>query len=385
VAAQPITPRELNRATLARQFLLTRERRPVLDAIAALAGLQAQNARDPFVGLWTRLEDFRREELLQLIHTREVTRATLMRATLHLVTTADYERMRPLLQHDLVAEWRSVRRRAALEPDVPEVLAAAESFFAEPHTFAEFRPLLEALKPGRQADVLAYAVRTHLPLAEMPDAKAAWGFAGNAPFRTAESWLGRPLGATASPRDLVLRYLAAFGPASAADVRAWSGMTSQRVREAFDGLRSELVVLPGQRGALLFDLPDAPRPAAETPVPPRLLPGFDNLLFAWRDRSRVMSEEHRRRLSAPPLMHPSLLLDGFVAGDWRIEEQGGREKAGSPRRRGRSDPGGRVRMVIGLFHEVSKFDQEAVVHEAERLLRFLKPDALAYAVDVLRS
>jgi hypothetical protein len=244
VVGQPLTLRELNRAVLARQLLLSRQRRLVLDTIEALAGLQAQNPAGPFIGLWSRLEDFRRDDLLSLIHGRRVTRATMMRATLHLVSTTDYEWLRPVLQAELVAEWGSVQRRRALEPDVPEVVAAARSFFAEPHTFGDFRPLLEELKPGRDANVLAYAVRTHLPLAQVPNEKTDWGYAGNAPFLTAASWLGRPLTARASPRDLVLRYLAAFGPGSAADVRAWSGMTSGRVREALNGLRSELLVFP---------------------------------------------------------------------------------------------------------------------------------------------
>ena len=384
VAGQTPTVCELNRAALARQLLLFRQRRPLLDAIEALAGLQAQNPRDPFIGLWSRLEGFQREELLKAIHTQEVTRATLMRVTLHLVTTADYERFRPVLGDDLAAEWGSVRRRAALLPDVPEVVAAARPFFAEPHTFGEFRPLLEALKPGRDANVLAYAVRTHLPLVEVPSAKAEWGFAGNAPFTTAESWLGRPSGSMASPRDLVVRYLAAFGPASAADVRAWSGMTTQRVGRALDQLRSELLVFPGQRKTELFDLPDAPRPPAETPAPPRFLPGFDNLLLAWQDRSRVMSEEHRKRLATPPLMHPSFLLDGFVAGEWRIEKRGMKESSSRPRHRGQSTAGRQVRLIIEPFAAVSSADEEALAQEGGRLISFLEPDAQAYSVKILR-
>ena len=184
---------------------------------------------------------------------------------------------------------------------------------------------------------------------------------------SAEEWLGRPLGVMASPADLIRRYLAAFGPASAADVRAWSGMTTQRVGRALDELRADLLVFGRQGKTELFDLPDAPVRLPRHRRRP-VLPGFDNLLLAWRDRSRIMSEEHRRRLAAPP-HRPGFLLDGFVAGEWRIEKSDGSESASRARHRALSTADRKVRLVIEPFAKVSRADQEALAQEGERLLK----------------
>ncbi|HMK92334.1 MAG TPA: crosslink repair DNA glycosylase YcaQ family protein, partial [Thermoleophilia bacterium] len=235
MADETITLRGLNRAALARQQLLARQRRPILETIEALAGLQAQLPSAPFVGLWSRLEGFRRDELLDLIRDRQVVRATMMRATLHLTTAADYWFLRPALQTGLVAEYNSLARRRALAGEVATAVAAARRFFAEPHTFDEFRRLLEEHHPGVDLQALAYGVRTHLPLVQEPSGRAPWGYPGKPRFVTAESWLGQAIPETAPPRDLILRYLGAFGPARAADLQSWAGMPP--LRDAFDELR----------------------------------------------------------------------------------------------------------------------------------------------------
>ena len=359
-----LTRRDLNRATLARQLLLSRSEGPVLDTVEQLVGLQAQLPAAPFVGLWSRLEAFGRDELRELIEQRHVVRATMMRATLHLVTASDYWLLRPTLQSALAHQYGTVLGHRTKEIDLPSALEAAQSFFATPHTFSEFREVLERLGAGADIRALAYGVRTHVPLIQVPSPAAAWGYPGSTRFVTAQSWLGRPLPEETSLPELIVRYLAAFGPARAIDIQAWGGFPP--LRDELEKLRSELVVFPGERGGELFDLPEAPRPAADVPAPPRFLPEFDNLLLAWKDRSRVIAEGHLRRIMATPvLMHPTFLLDGFVAGTWKLEGQG--EAA---------------TLAIEPFAPVSTADRDALVSEGERLARFMDPAAQSVQVTV---
>ena len=352
-----MTMRELNRAALARQHLLSRQRRPVLETIEELVGLQAQVPAAPFVGLWSRIEGFRAAALRELIGQRHVVRATMMRATLHLVTASDYWLLRPALQDGLSHQYDAVLRRRSLGPDVPAAVAAGRQFFAEPRTFGEFRGRLEELAPDQDMGALAYAVRTHLPLVQVPSPSAPWGYPGASRFVTAETWFGKPIAERAPLRELILRYLAAFGPARATDIQAWAGLPP--LRDSLDELRPELVVLRDERGGELFDLPEAPLPAADTPAPPRFLPSFDNLLLAWKDRSRVIADEHRPRIMiSPVLMHPTFLLDGFVAGTWRLD------KVKSA-----------VTLAVTPFEPLSSADRERLAKEGERLARFVEPKA----------
>ena len=190
-ADRVLTLRELNRATLARQMLLERQAMSALQAVENLAGLQAQVASPPYVGLWTRLRDFRREELTRLMEERRVVRATLMRATLHLMTAEDYLLLRPALQQALTRSMNSIAGKRLDGLDVGPLVAASRAFFEEePRTFADLRPLLSELEPERDQSALAYAVRTHLPLVQEPSG-GTWGYSGKAPFTTAEKWLGK--------------------------------------------------------------------------------------------------------------------------------------------------------------------------------------------------
>jgi hypothetical protein len=168
-----LTLRELNRATLARQMLLERQSIPALDAVERLAGLQAQVPSPPYVGLWTRLRDFRPEELTRLMEERLVVRATLMRATLHLMTAEDYLLLRPALQPALTRSMNSIARKRLEGVDLDRLVGAAREYFeTEPHPFADFRPLLAELEQDRDQSALAYAVRTQLPLVQVPSGGA---------------------------------------------------------------------------------------------------------------------------------------------------------------------------------------------------------------------
>src|SRR5215218_10668397 len=251
-------------------MLLERQTSPALDAVERLAGLQAQVPSPPYVGLWTRLGDFRREELTRLMEERQVVRATLMRATLHLVTAEDYLLLRPALQPALTRSMNSIAGKRLEGLDLDRLVEAAREYFErEPRPFADFRPLLSELEPKRDPSALAYAVRTELPLVQVPTG-GVWGYAGKVPFTTAEKWLGRSLSSSEDPRGLVLRYLAAFGPATVRDVQTWSGRT--QLKQSVEEIKAGLRIFSDERGNELLDLPDAPLPSGDTPAPlrPRL-------------------------------------------------------------------------------------------------------------------
>jgi hypothetical protein len=348
-----LTLRELNRATLARQMLLDRQAMPALQAVEGLAGIQAQLASPPYVGLWTRLQNFRREELTRLMEERQVVRATLMRATLHLMTAEDYLLLRPALQPALTRSMNSIAGKRLDGLDVGRLVAASREFFGEePRTFADLRPLLSELEPDRDQSALAYAVRTHLPLVQVPSG-GMWGYSAKAPFTTAERWLGRPLSGSEEPRDLVLAYLAAFGPATVRDVQTWSGR--MQLKQSLEEMRPELRTFRDERGDELFDLPDAPLPSGDIPAPPRFVPDYDNLVLSHVDRRRVISEEHRKKvfLSAARV-RATFLIDGFVRGAWKVEKI--RKTA---------------TLQIEPFEPLSKGDRASLREEGERLVRFL--------------
>ena len=220
--AESITNRQLGRATLARQMLLARESVPVAEAVERLCGLQAQEARPPFVGLWTRLEGFRAEDLRLALHEREVVRATMMRATLHLVSAGDYLATRTALQPAMTAAMSALRGRDQ-GLDLDELLPVARGLVEqEPRRFDELRTLLQETFPEVNERALGYAVRLHLPLVMVPSGDR-WGFPRASAFTLADGWLGGESSSSESPEPLVRRYLAAFGPATAADVQTWSG------------------------------------------------------------------------------------------------------------------------------------------------------------------
>ena len=348
-----LTLRELNRATLARQMLLDRQAIPVLDAVERLAGLQAQVTSPPYVGLWTRLRDFRREDLTRLMEERQVVRATLMRATLHLMTAEDYLLLRPALQPALTRSMNSIAGKRLDGLDVDRLVGAAREYFErEPHPFADLRPLLSELEPDRDPSALAYAVRTSLPLVQVPSG-GVWGYSGKAPFTTAERWLGRALSGSEDPRRLVLKYLAAFGPAMVRDVQTWSGR--MQLKQPVEELRAELRTFRDERGNELLDLPDAALPPEDTPAPPRFVPDYDNLVLSHADRGRVISDEHRKKvfLSAARV-RATFLIEGFVRGAWKVEKT--RKTA---------------TLVIEPFEPISTEDRAALSDEGERLVRFL--------------
>src|SRR5215218_6399262 len=357
-----LTRRRLNRATLARQMLLQRERGSAVEVVERICGMQAQEPRPPFPGLWTRLHGFRREDLHRELHDRAIVRGTLMRGTLHLMSAADYVAHRITLQPMLTRSLALLGPRAeGLVAE--EVLPVARALLSErPRTFGELRQALVEAFPGINDRALGFTVRMSLPLVMIPT-EDRWGFPADSRFGLAESWLGTPISHEANPVALILRYLAAFGPATAADVQQWSGL--QAIKPVLESLRPRLALFRDERGRTLFDLPNAPRPAEETPAPPRFLPEFDNLVLSHADRTRVLGNEHRRLvLGAKNGRIPAtFLVDGWIAGTWRAE----RKKQAAT-------------LVITPFAALPKSTAVALAEEGDALLRFLEDDATTFDV-----
>ncbi len=357
-----LSQKALNRALLARQMLLAREAVPPLEAIQRLVGLQAQQAQPPYVGLWTRVEGFERAMLHALLHSRDVVRSTLMRGTLHLMGATDYVALRSSLQPGLTAGMNAVLRDRVKDMDIPGLVAEARKIFrANSGTFTELRTALIDRFPEADERAMGYAVRTHLPLVSVPD-ESEWGFRADAPFADAESWLGRAPGGEAQTQSLVLRYLAAFGPATATDIQTWSGLSG--LRGILEELRPNLLTFRDDRKRELFDLPEAPRPSEDSPAPVRFLPGFDNLILSHADRTRIIADEHRPRVTTKNLLVlPTFLVDGFVAGLWKCT----RVKKSAT-------------LTLTPFTPLSATVKKQLTKEGERLARFLEPAADSQAI-----
>lgn len=344
--------RALNRAYLARQALLSRQRRPALEMVEHLVGLQAQAPFPPYYGLWTRLADFEPAELSRLLLDREVVRIVVMRGTVHLVSAADAAPLRALTQPVLDRDLRgNTTHTPQLEGiDLAALAAEARELLRDrPLSTGELTSLLGERRPGRDGRALVYAVRNLLPLVQVPP-RAVWGRSGRPTYATVEDWLGTPLPGLAQPgpEPIVLRYLAAFGPATVRDVQAWCGLT--RLGEVVDRLRPKLVTFRSEAGKELFDLPEAPRPDPATPAPPRFLPDFDNVLRSHADRTRVISEEDRKRIQTRNALVPGVfLVNGFTAGVWKFHASA---------------------LEIQPFRKLSKKDTTALAAEGRRLLRF---------------
>ena len=362
-SAELLTPRALGRATLARQLLLERSALTPLAAIEQLAGLQAQVPRPPFVGLWTRLARFTRDELHALITSHQVVRATMMRATIHLVSARDYLAWRPILQPVFTRAGAGRLHERAAHVDLKKLTAFARKHV--PATFADLRTQLVTAFPEVDERALAYLVRLHLPLVMEPT-ETRWSYPGNARWAHAPTVLGAPLATAATADALVRRYLGAFGPASIKDAQVWSG--DRTLRPVFERLRPSLRTFRDEAGRELFDLPAAPRPAEDTPAPVRFLPDYDNLMLAYDDRSRILDDAHRPSLtSANGIVYATYLVDGRIAGKWTLARV---KRAATltliPYKK----------LVAGVRSELER--------EGDQLLRFVEPDATTFAVRVQR-
>jgi Winged helix DNA-binding domain len=337
-------------------MLLRREKIPILDGIERLVALQAQLPNPPYVGLWTRLADFERDELTTLIGKKRVVRSTMMRATQHLVTARDYLWLRPVLQPMLDQRCRHNYGRGTAGIETTALVEAGRAMLEErPHTVTELKARLAERWPKHDPLALGYSIQMLLPLVHIPP-RGTWGMGGAVPAVLAEPYLGRRLASDRSPAKMVLRYLAAFGPATVADAQEWSGLKG--LRPVVDALRPKLRVLRDEQGRELFDLPDAPLPDPDTPAPVRFLPEYDNLVLAHADRTRMLTREAQQAIWTKNGLLATALVDGTVAAAWKIV----RERK-------------RATLEIDPVRRIAKSDRAALVEEGLQLLAFTDPDA----------
>jgi hypothetical protein len=311
VTERVLTLRELNRATLARQLLLQRRRLSPAAVIERLVGMQAQSPQAPYVGIWTRTTSFRRESLERDLRSGAIVKATVIRQTLHLLTRHDYALFRAALSETNFPWQSALAGRLA-----PAVRALAEK---EPVTSAEAMDYLQrehgltgvnARRAWRAARVRGHVLHHH---------ESSFWRASPEPRFTAiqEPEAHVPVEARA---ELLRRYLLAFGPASRRDISAWSMMHVPEIGRALDRIEP-LVRFRDEEGRELLDVPRAPLPDADTPAPVRFLPKWDNVLLAWANRTRVLPEQYRRKvIGMNGDVAQTFLVDGFVAGIWRVKK-----------------------------------------------------------------
>ncbi|MEO6085389.1 MAG: winged helix DNA-binding domain-containing protein, partial [Umezawaea sp.] len=345
--------RALNRATLARQLLLDRADLPVLEAVAHLGGLQAQEPQEPFTGLWSRLQAFNPTELSDLLTGKRVVRTHLMRRTVHLLTADDALAWRA--RHDTMLRQRvlGTYRRELDGVDLNDLAAAGRAVMAdgEPRSMTQLAQAVAERWPTPGPRPLGeMLIAALIPMVQLPP-RGLWREKGGVRNAQLESWLGRDIDPPAPPgtdpvgQALVRRYLAAFGPATTADLRAWSGLAG--LPAAVAATRAELITFRDNHGRELLDLPNAPRPDPDTPAPVRFLPAFDNALLGYHDRSRIVDDTHRGLSVAGSRV---VLVDGRVAATWTITAD---------------------TVTITPLHPFSPTNRTAVADEGERLAAFL--------------
>jgi Winged helix DNA-binding domain len=373
--APALTTRALNRALLARQGLLERWDLPVVEAVEAAGALQAQYWPAIPAALWSRVSGFAAADLHAALAERRLLLGTSLRGTLHVVSA----RQHPSYAGVVAGSGFTWRRTDAEAPPEMERLAAellahaAEAPRSQDELVAFLEAGLERLRPALAEDELAhqrqYRWRPFLAACGLVRhaVDGRWDGARSPEGRMAPP---APPSATGPALDDVVRWhLRSFGPASADDVAAWIGWRTPPVREALDRLAPDLVRLRDEAGRALYDLPGAPRPDPDTPAPVRLLPWFDSVLLAYapKHRARILPEPYRDRVYVRANLQwlPTMLVDGLVAGTWSL--QAARREA-----------------VLSLrpFAELAPAARTAVVEEAERLVRFLRPEAGTHHVAV---
>src|SRR6266542_5306475 len=358
-----LSDRALNRALLARQMLLDRAPIGPVAAIERLACLQAQWAPSPYVALWSRLARFARDDLTRRIDQGEVLKATLMRATLHLVSAREYPAYSLATLKGRFATWRPPGAPALAE--LAKVHARVRRFAATtPRTRAEIREHVAAhLPPGAGEDE---RLRSWLVFAAVATSGLIWEPASARwEHRTLARFVAPPPALRKAPRPeaayelVVRRHLAAFGPAAVADVAAWSSARVPPIRAALERM-GDLVRFTDARGRELFDLADAPRPSADVDAQPRFLARFDAAILghAAPERVRILPEAFHRQVIFSAEVWQTFIVDGFVAGRWTI--------AVRPKE---------AVLELKPFKRLAKVDRTALVEESEKLVRFYAPDS----------
>jgi Winged helix DNA-binding domain len=346
-----LSQRELNRALLARNLLLERRRLPLARAIERLCALQAQYSPSPYIALWSRLQDFRKDALTRALERRQVVRATLMRITLHLVSARDY----PYFAAVWMPATQEMTPRVTAErlARLSKLVHAAAS---KPVTHAEIEAIAAEEMGGR------WRTRCLAPMIQLPPS-GTWRFHGRPQLLVMQEWLGGDLPSREDGAEQLVRsYLAAFGPATRSDILRFAGM---RVGDLQPGLeRLELRRFRDESGRVLLDLPRASLPAEATEAPVRFLPKWEHALLAYDVRTRILPADLQStviRKNGDVL--PTFLVDGMVAGFWSVE-------------RARD----RATLWLEPFAPLPSRVRRELEDEGERLVRWIEDDATSFVV-----
>jgi hypothetical protein len=312
---QVLSTRALNRALLARQLLLERSSLPLAEALEQVGGLQTQYAPSGYIGLWSRLREFRRDDLTTALTDRRVIQGTLMRSTIHMVTARDWRLFAAGTVSSRRAWWLRANRRETDNLDVEAVLGRVRAILETgPRRQAEMVAMLESEGYPRVAWNTAAQL---IDLVRVPPS-GTWERRRADTYGMAESWLGSS-GVTEEEgqEHLVRRYLGGFGPATVADIANWAGLPVSSVRSVVG--RLDLRLFRDETGRELVDLPDGPLPDPDTPAPVRFLPTWEASLLVHARRALVIAEIHRPLIfnTKMPQSAPTFLVDGAVAGTWR--------------------------------------------------------------------
>jgi hypothetical protein len=341
VADRVLTLRELNRAALARQLLLERKRLSPVAVIERLLGMQAQWPPAPYVGIWTRTTSFRRERLERALAQGAVVKATVMRQTLHLVTPPDYALIRAAMS-EMNYPWETAIAKQ-LAPAVRKLAADGPVLSADGIAYVERKQRLSGIaarRAWRAARARAHLVHHH--------ETALWHARPEGRYVLLDE--PEALVPVEARAEMIRRYLTAFGPSSVRDMSQWSMMHVPKLKASLE-LLEPLRRFRDEQGRELLDVARAPLPAPATPAPVRFLPKWDNVLLAWADRTRVLPEPYRKRvIRMNGDVAQTFLVDGFVAGTWRVD-------AG--------------RVVVEPFERLGRAAAGEVKDEAARLESFL--------------
>jgi winged helix DNA-binding protein len=345
VEKRVLTERELNRALLARQLLLERVKLPIPRALERVGGLQTQDARSGYIGLWSRLAGFEREHLTRALERRSVVQATMMRATIHMASARDYPLFAEGVREGRRQWWEKAHSKRFDTRKVPRAANRVRSLLSDGPRWR--KELVEEL---RLDSMIWNGVGMWVDLVRAPPS-GTWERPRGDLYAMAETWLG-PSNATEEKglELLVRRYLGAFGPASLKDAANWAGLAPRRLEPVME--RVKLRRFRAEDGTELLDLPRAPLPDADTPAPVRFLPAWDATLLAHARRTQILAERHRAKVFNTKTPHSlqTFLVDGQVAGVWKVE---------------------RGRMKLEPFEPLPGKARKELDDEAERLAAFM--------------
>jgi hypothetical protein len=357
-----LSARELNRSLLARQLLLERSPKSVIQAIEAVGGLQTQNATGGYVGLWTRLKKFDMSDLTKALEERRAVQGTMMRITIHLVSADDYPFVAAGTRPSRRAAWLRYHQGRATEADVKKTATAAKKALAKgPLSRKELKPFVDSSTVWNGVNALYDVLRV--------PPSGTWERRRADVYAMAADWLG-PIAATEEEglELLLKRYLAGFGPGRLADAASWAGVPAKKLQPAAE--RLSLRRFEDEEGKELLDLPRAPLPDAKTPAPARFLPVWDAILLAHARRAEILAEEHRPLIftTKTPQSVNTFLVDGAVAGKWSVKRTGKKAE-----------------LLVEPFEKLAAKAKKELQSEGERLVRFHEPDAETHTVRLAGS